>query len=361
MPRFGVWDLVHARAGVETADLYAQHLAEMELAEALGFDEYWLAEHIFHHEHSLLPSPGLLLAAASGRVQRLRLGVLVHVLPFHDPLRLAGECTMLDQLTRGRLCVGIGRGARLDEYSRTRVPQSESRSRFEEATELLLRLWREDSVDHDGLHYRCRDATLAPRPYQRPHPPLVMATVGDESLAWAARRGIGIARGPEPAAELARAKRLYDEAYRAAGHAGRPSLRIMRQVYLAPTDAEARERARPWLFHFFQLFSGLRRPGVAPTNEAYAELTGVALGGRFGTWTYDAMIDHDLALICSPASVAAQLGRLLAAAEVETFLGMFSFGTMPREAALANVRRFVAEVLPAVRAGQGEQPAGRAG
>ena len=121
----------------------------------------------------------------------------------------------------------------------------------------------------------------------------------------------------------------------------------MRQVYLAPSDDEARERARPWLFRFFQLFSGLSRPGVAPTNDAYAELTGAALGGRFGSWTYDAMIDNDLALIGSPASVAAQLARLLGAADVETFLGMFSFGTMPREAALANLRLFASAVLPA--------------
>jgi alkanesulfonate monooxygenase SsuD/methylene tetrahydromethanopterin reductase-like flavin-dependent oxidoreductase (luciferase family) len=349
MPRFGVWDLVHAREGVATADLYAQHLEEMQLAEALGFDEYWVSEHIFHHEHSLLPSPGLLLAAASGRVG-LPLGVLVHVLPFHDPLRLAGECTMLDNLLRGRFWVGVGRGARLDEYRRVGVPQAESRARFEECVELMLRLWTEDTVDHAGTYFQCHGATLAPRPYQQPHPPLVMATVGDESLQWAAERAIGIARGPEPPHELGRAKRLYDETYRAAGHTGRPSLRIMRQIYVAPTDDQARERARPWMFRFFQLFSGLNRPGVAPTNEAYAELTGAALGGRFGTWTFDAMIENDLAVVGSPASVTAQLERLLAAADVETVLGMFTFGTMPREAALANLRLFASEVMPALRA-----------
>src|SRR5215213_1575270 len=199
MTRFGIWDLVHARAGVETADLYAEHIAEMELAEALGFDEYWVSEHIFHREHSLLPSPSLLLAAAADRVPRLRLGVLVHVLPFHDPLRLAGECTMLDHLTRGRLSVGIGRGARLDEYRRVGIDQGESRARFEEAAELILRLWTEDRVDHQGRYFHCHDATLAPRPYQQPHPPLVMATIGDDSLYWAAERAIGATRGPETA------------------------------------------------------------------------------------------------------------------------------------------------------------------
>lgn len=355
MARFGVWDLVHAREGVATADLYAQHLEEMQLAESLGFDEYWVSEHIFHHEHSLLPSPGLLLAAASGRVG-LPLGVLVHVLPLHDPLRLAGECTMLDNLLRGRFWVGVGRGARLDEYRRVGVAQTESRARFEESVELMRRLWTEDSVDHEGTYYHCHGATLAPRPYQQPHAPLVMATVGDESVEWAAARAIGIARGPETADELGRAKRLYDDAYHAAGHAGRPSLRIMRQVYVAASDDEARERARPWMFRFFQLFSGLSRPGVAPTNEAYAELTGAALGGRFGSWTYDAMIDNDLALIGSPASVAAQLGRLLSAADVETMLGMFTFGTMPRDAALANLRLFASDVLPAVRTNAASQP-----
>ena len=354
MARFGVWDLVHARAGVDTADLYAQHLEEMELAQALGFSEYWVAEHIFHREHSVLPSPNVFLAAAAARVPQLRLGVLVHVLPLHDPLRLAGECAMLDQLTRGRICIGVGRGARLDEYRRLGIDQATSRGRFEEALDLMLRLWTEDRVDHEGSYYRCYGATLAPQPYQRPHPPLVMATVGDESLEWAARRAIGIARGPEPAAALARAKAGYDAAYRTAGHRGRPSLRIMRQVYVAATDAEAREAARPWLFRFFQLFAGLDRSGVPPTNEAYAELTGAALGGRFGRWTYDELIDNDLVLIGSPARVAAQVERLLRAADVETFLGMFSFGTMPRAAALTNLRRFAEEVLPQVGAGLAE-------
>ena len=84
-----------------------------------------------------------------------------------------------------------------------------------------------------------------------------MATVAEESLVWAAERGIGIARGPEPPAALARAKTRYDEAYRAAGHAGDRRCGSCARLYLAPTDDEARERARPWLFHFFQLFSGL--------------------------------------------------------------------------------------------------------
>src|SRR5437588_57708 len=178
MPQFGVWDLVHARAGVEADDLYAQHLEEMELAEALGFDEYWVAEHIFHREHSLLPSPGLLLAASRGRVQRLKLGVMVYVLPLHDPLRLAA--------------------------------------------------------------------------------------VGDESLVWAAEQGIAVARGPEPPHALARAKDRYDEVYQAAGHRGRPSLRIMRWVHVAESDEAAQAGARPWLFKMLQLFTGLSRPGVEP-------------------------------------------------------------------------------------------------
>lgn len=349
MPRFGVWDLVHNRAGVESADLYAQHLAEMELAEALGYDEYWLAEHIFHREHSLLPSPGLILAAASERVQRLALGVMVYVLPLHDPLRLAGECTMLDNLLRGRFYAGIGRGARLDEYNRTQVPQGESRTRFEESIALMRRLWQEDVVTHEGTHFRCRDATLSPRPYTDPHPHLVMATVGDESLVWAAEQGLAISRGPEPPAAVTRAKALYDEAYRAAGHTGRPSLRLMRWVHVAPTDAEARDGARHWLFHMLQLFTSLSRPGVPPDNAAYAELTSAALGGRFGTWTYDELIANDLALIGSPTSVAAQLQRLLAAADVEAFLGVFTFGTMPREASLSSLRLFAEQVLPTVR------------
>ena len=152
MPRFGVWDLVHARAGVEPADLYAQHLAKMELAESLGFAEYWLSEHIFHREHSLLPSPGLILAAASSRVPRLELGVLVYVLPFHDPLRLAASarCWIISPAAASGRASAAAPPRRVQPHpgATERVAGALRGSPGAE-----LRLWREDRVDHDGTFY----------------------------------------------------------------------------------------------------------------------------------------------------------------------------------------------------------------
>src|ERR1051325_4024561 len=109
--------------GIDIARAYDEYLSEIELMEELGFEEVWLAEHHFSG-YGMLPSPNLILANLAARTRRIRMGNMINTLPFYDPLRLAEEIAMLDQLTHGRLNVGIGSGV-LREYGRRGIREDE--------------------------------------------------------------------------------------------------------------------------------------------------------------------------------------------------------------------------------------------
>src|SRR5713101_2072015 len=131
-----MFEIAQQVAGKPVADIYGDLLEQMVLAEELGFDAVYFAEHHFS-DYSVIPSPNLLLAALSQRTRRLRIGTLVNVLPFHNPVRLAEEVAMLDALSGGRFEFGIGRGVQRHEFRGMSVPMEESRERFQETLEII--------------------------------------------------------------------------------------------------------------------------------------------------------------------------------------------------------------------------------
>ncbi|HEY7293805.1 MAG TPA: LLM class flavin-dependent oxidoreductase [Dehalococcoidia bacterium] len=149
--------------------LYGQILDEIALAERLGFDTYFLAEHHFH-EYGVVPSPPVLLAAAAERTSRIRLGTAVAVLPFHEPVRLAEEVAMLDQLSGGRVALGVGSGYLAHEFAGFGVGPWEKRARFDEALAVLEQALGGEPFSHHGRYFHYQDLRLNVQPLQRPVP-----------------------------------------------------------------------------------------------------------------------------------------------------------------------------------------------
>src|SRR4029450_12745348 len=167
---FGLFYYCQGR-GVPHDQAYGEMLDQIALAEPLGFGECWFAEHHFT-DYSLLPSPNLMIAAALQRTTRMRFGNYVNVLPFHHPLRLAAEAATLDNLARGRFDFGIGKGVRAGGCTKLGLSFDEAPEMTEEAIEILLKLWREDSASHEGRYWKVPELSLRTRAFQRPHPPL---------------------------------------------------------------------------------------------------------------------------------------------------------------------------------------------
>jgi len=347
--QFGLFMYFQDRGG-STTRTYDEYLAEIELAEELGYDEVWLAEHHFS-QYSILPSPNLILANLAARTERIRLGNMVSVLPFYDPLRLAEEVAMLDHLTHGRLNFGIGSGVRPDEFERYRIPMSEAKARFHESLDVILTAFRQERFDYDGQYYHYTDAVLTPRPLQQPFPPLYVAAQSPDSVQWCAERGLSVAQMYMPLEVAGRSAAAYRAALppAGAGELGRPSLRLFRPIYVAETAERARAEAEPEFYRFFRLFSRSEDPRyVEPSPEGWRHHVGTALR-RLGPLDFNELDAEDITIFGDPARVRDKLGRLREVVGPDGFCGVFAFGRLSHEQVSRSLRLFAEEVAPAFR------------
>ena len=183
-------------AGRTESQVFQETLKELDVAEARGFGATWFVEHHFMREYSHSSAPDLVLAAASQRTRRLRLGQAVALLPCHHPLHLAERLATLDVLSGGRVEFGFGRGFSPREFAAFGVPMEQSRERAEEALAIIRQSFSGQPVNFSGRHFTIENAEVLPKVVQRPQPPLWMAAVSPESFELAARFGVGVLVGP---------------------------------------------------------------------------------------------------------------------------------------------------------------------
>jgi len=173
---------------------YWQALEQVEAADRAGFGCVWAVEHHFLTEFAHSSAPEVFLTACAMRTERIRIGHGVALLPknFNHPIRVAERAAALDIMSNGRLEFGSGRSSAYEQEG-FRVPPESSRAEWQEALELIPRLWeRRRFPGHVGEHFDIPDRDVIPKPIQSPHPPLWMAATSPESWALAARNGLGI-------------------------------------------------------------------------------------------------------------------------------------------------------------------------
>jgi alkanesulfonate monooxygenase SsuD/methylene tetrahydromethanopterin reductase-like flavin-dependent oxidoreductase (luciferase family) len=341
---FGLFYYCQGR-GAPHDQIYAETLAQIALAERLGFGECWFAEHHFT-DYSLLPSPNLLIAAALQHTERMRFGNYINILPFHNPGRLAAEAAMLDNLARGRYDFGIGRGVRPGEFAKLSVPFDEAAAMTDEALEILVAAWTRDSFAYQGHYWSYPELSLRPRVYQRPHPPLHLVASRPETVARAGARGWPVALHFTPTPVVARCVESYHAALAERAEPPgrgpyRPRLALCRETFVAETVAAAREQGALALLGFWYLSS--LQPPPLPTHfddDALKTLTQRVWGGQ----TYDELEALGGMLIGSPEQVAAQVAHLEAIG-VDTLLLVASFGHLAHEQVCQSLERFAQAVI----------------
>ena len=216
---FGVFDWID-RGTQPLSQLYEDRLQLLAAADEAGFFCYHLAE---HHATPLgmAPSPALFLTAATQRTRRIRLGPLVYLLPLYDPLRLIEEVAMLDQLSGGRLELGVGRGVSPYELRNFGVDPENSRAMFDEALAVLLAGLTRERLSFAGAHYQYRDVPIELHPLQQPYPPLWYPTHTPTSIEYAGRHGFNFV-GLGPAAAVREHTDAYKRAWSAHRHDNQP-------------------------------------------------------------------------------------------------------------------------------------------
>ena len=193
--QFGIFTIGAWHESRTQAQALNEALEQIELADRLGLDEAWLGEHRFSR-HGLLSGIFPFMGAVAARTQRIRIGTAVIVLPLHNPILLAEETAMLDVISGGRFNFGIGAGYQAQEFEGVGVNMDESRSRFQESIDVIIKAWTEERLTFHGDYTDVNDLWVLPKPLQQPHPPIYQAvSTSPESIDFAASRNIQVIGG----------------------------------------------------------------------------------------------------------------------------------------------------------------------
>src|SRR4051812_366844 len=254
---FGVFDHLD-RNELALRDFYEARLKIIEAYDRLGFYAYHVAE---HHSTPLgmAPSPSVFLAAVAQRTRRLRFGPMVYALPLYHPLRMIEEICMLDQMSRGRLEIGFGRGSSPIELEYYGQDPNEAEDTYTEALDLILKGLTSSSLTHHGKVFNFDNVPMELQPLQKPHPPVWYGAHAPESAARAARRGLHIiALDPVPTirASFDSFRKSWREAQ---GDAPLALMGLGRFVVVADSDEAALSIARRAYPRWHESFTHLRR------------------------------------------------------------------------------------------------------
>ncbi|HEX2028765.1 MAG TPA: LLM class flavin-dependent oxidoreductase [Nitriliruptorales bacterium] len=339
-----------------TQDLFDWHLESWELAERAGFEGVFFSEH-HYTPYALSPSPNLLVAAIAQRTQRLKLGVMANIVPMHNPRRLAEEFAMLDYLTHGRLEIGLGRGVDEREFSREGIPLAETRPRFQEGLRLIEEMLSKPVFTHTGKYANFEETSLWPQPRQpmSNRPPIWITALSPETIDWCAEQGYRISTAFQPTEQL----RAVHDRYRAAAHkagnaAGPETVMVLRNVFVAETDEEARAIAEPALNHLFGLFkedlvwSDIENAVPEGYNTEFYQSFFRPFAGS-GPIDWQTLVDRGVFVVGSPSTVRDTLLKQAHEIGSSNLLFWGSFGTLTKEQTLTSYELIGREVIPALR------------
>jgi alkanesulfonate monooxygenase SsuD/methylene tetrahydromethanopterin reductase-like flavin-dependent oxidoreductase (luciferase family) len=340
---FGMFHEFQRPSGQSEEEAFATSFEQVDAAERWGLDAMWLAEIHIAPERSVLSAPLTLASAIAARTKRIKIGTAVQVLPLCHPLRLAEETATIDQISRGRLLLGVGRSGNPRSYAAYGVPYSESRERFYETLEILKLAWTQPSFSYSGKFHTFSEARAVPRPFQQPHPPIRIAGASEDTFPVLGLLGhpLFVAVRSGSLSGLAADLKAYRDAYEAAGHPGRGAVHLRLSLHLADSDAEARREAEPSVMAGYKKL--VAQLEGSPSGRRRAELETVR------TITYDDIL-RDKIIVGGPDHVAARLHELREVLGIDGILAELNFGSaIPPQQMMHSLRLLCQEVAPRFR------------
>jgi alkanesulfonate monooxygenase SsuD/methylene tetrahydromethanopterin reductase-like flavin-dependent oxidoreductase (luciferase family) len=355
-----LWDRDKSRG------LYREYIDQLIYASELGFDGMVLNEH-HQNIYGLMPSPNLIAAVLAQKTKRGKIVILGNLLPLHmNPLRVAEEYAMLDNLSDGRLIAGFAPGSGPETFNYD-VASAPSRDQFWEAVELIRNAWtKEGPFAWEGRHYPMRYVNPWPLPTQRPHPPIwIPGARSRDTLVQIARHGYcyflsSRSHGKETAKSVAQFAKVLEEH----GDRYKPDrMGILMSAYVAPTDRQAQEESREGIWYFLKnCLKGHQRregrqltfgPGVPyiPPDEwrTYLQISDPSTPLLGDTQDWDDLQRSQSIIVGSPETVARRFMEILEHAQVGHLLIQFHLGNMQDELARRSMHLFATEVAPRLR------------
>ncbi|MEL7158278.1 MAG: LLM class flavin-dependent oxidoreductase [Actinomycetota bacterium] len=338
---------------VPDSQIYAQDLALARLAEPLGFDSIWSVEHHFT-DYTMCPDVFQFLTYMAACTEKIQLGSMVCVLPWHDPMRVAEEIAMLDVMSEGRVILGLGRGTGRVEFEGFRVAMPEARQRFAESADMVLTGLEQGFCEYDGELVRQPRKDIRPRPEKTFRGRTYAAAVSTESAAIMAKMGVGILIVPQkPWSSVRDELAQYRSTFREATGEEPPPPMVAGWTFVDESADRAEEMARRYIGGYwdsiiehyeFDQDHLKNTPGYEFHGQLYDLIT--APGG------YERSTDFfvDLQVWGTPEQVIERIITIQDNTYNDGFMGVFSYAGMPAEEAERNARLFAEQVRPELQA-----------
>jgi alkanesulfonate monooxygenase SsuD/methylene tetrahydromethanopterin reductase-like flavin-dependent oxidoreductase (luciferase family) len=346
--------LYDPQKGIKT---YARYIRELELADELGFDGICVNE---HHQtaYGLMPAPNLIAASLARTTKNAKIAILGRALPLvNNPVAIAEEFAMLDNLSGGRIITGFVRGIGTEYYANASNP-SLSHARYYEAHDLILRAWTEPGpFRYVGRHFEFDYVNIWPRPVQQPHPPVWIPSQGSkETVEWCAdpARKYTYLQTFSPVATAKKVFDYYREVADKAGYRSKPSqLGWALPMYVAETDAQAKAEVKPHIENFFNRL--LHYPLEARLPPGYTSIasTKALIEQKFklrkSFQSAEAIMEMGMVIAGSPKTVTETIIARQKELGFGHIIAMLQIATQPAEQTESSLRLFAAEVAPKLR------------
>jgi alkanesulfonate monooxygenase SsuD/methylene tetrahydromethanopterin reductase-like flavin-dependent oxidoreductase (luciferase family) len=305
---------------------------QARLARDLGFDLIALGQHHLATPYQQ-PSSVPFLARLAAETGSMRIGVLVFLLPLHNPVDLAEQIATLDAISHGRMIVGVGLGYRPEECETFGIKMSERVPRMLEGLEVMRRLWTQEHVEFAGRFYSVPSSQSTIRTVQQPHPPIWMAANQDVAVRRVGKLGHTWIMNPHVTLDLLRQQvEVYRRSLDAAGHPFPSELPLLREAWVAPTREQAWAEAGPFLASKYQVYESWGQDKVVPADQHFARPLDDLARDRF--------------IIGTPDDLLAEAHRYATELGATTLILRMQWAGMRQQDVLRTIRLIGEQVLP---------------
>ncbi len=317
-------------------------LREGQLCDQLGMDMLWLAEHHFDGICAYV-DPVTFAAALAASTKQINIGFAVAQMSLHHPIRMAEQMALIDNISKGRLLVGLGRGTAYNvyDYQGYGIDPKEAYERLIEAEEIMIKAWTTENYQHKGKYWDIKLPQLRPRPYTKPHPAIVRACSGEEAMLGMAREGRPFLMNIQTNEVTRQRMDLYRKTMRDSGYDEATVARnvdntwVWRNIFVGETDAEAKRIAMP-AWETQQEFRAAMR------KKVYAE-QGLLLKQETATPARD---QQQHSILCGSPDTVAEAIADIDKIGVGGLILVFRLGPMPYEVAEHSIKLFMSKVAP---------------
>lgn len=336
------------------AKLYERYLDELAYADELGFDGVCVNE---HHQtaYGSMPAPNIMAAALVSRIKNGKIAVLGNAIPLREnPIQIAEEVAMLDLLSGGRIISGFVRGIGAEYHSFSKDP-TESRARFHEAHDLIIRAWTEKGpFEHYGKYYQLETVNPWTLPLQQPHPPIWIPTQGSgETIDWTAERRYAFVQTYSSIGTVKKSFNAFKEAAQKHGYeASAYQMGWGLPVYVADTDEKAHREAKEAIEYLFNIAFKMTPEIFFPHGYLTKESMYVIKdkkGIGIDEFKFEYLLENGYILVGSADTVRQRIEELQKELGFGNLLPLLQFGNLSHEKTMENIKLFAEKVMPPLR------------